>query len=250
MAKPETREKILDEQSDDHILSLLTWMNLTNSYPMPDKQLFEPDPSESLGAVAQLQGVIDVSTIPGAIACFYDELVTIALDTSCTGFLSMYLSGYANGNLDAIRTLLMHPDTILGASDGGAHVNVMCDASYPSFVLQHFVRDRTRGEKIPLAAAVQLLSAKPARVYGLDDRGTLEVGKKADLNIIDLDALQLQMPRLVDDLPSNSERILQAADGFVATIVSGEVTFRNGVHTGAKPGRLLRGRRPATAVAA
>ena len=97
---------------------------------------------------------------------------------------------------------------------------------------------------------MQLLSAKPARVYGLDDRGTLEVGKKADLNIIDLDALQLQMPRLVDDLPSNSERILQAADGFVATIVSGEVTFRNGVHTGAKPGRLLRGRRPATAVAA
>ncbi|MGI9294183.1 MAG: amidohydrolase family protein, partial [Pseudomonadales bacterium] len=120
----------------------------------------------------------------------------------------------------------------------------------PSFVLQHFVRDRCRGEKIPLEAAIHVMSSKPARIYGLDDRGTVEVGKKADLNIIDLDTLELKMPHLVDDLPSKSERIIQNVDGFVATIVSGEVTFRNGEHTGAKPGRLLRGRRTKEAQAA
>lgn len=241
MATAEIREKILEEQSDDHILSLLTWMNLANSYPMPDKQLFEPESSDSVAAEAQ-RASIDVTAISDAVAFFYDRLVAIAVQTQCKGFLTTYLSGYADGNLDTVKALLTHPDTILGASDGGAHVNVMCDASYPSFVLQHFVRDRTRGEKIPLEQAIEVMSAKPARAYGLDDRGTIEVGKKADLNIIDLENLDLKMPHLVDDLPSQSERILQKVDGYVATIVSGEVTYRDGVHTGAKPGRLLRNR--------
>jgi N-acyl-D-aspartate/D-glutamate deacylase len=167
-----------------------------------------------------------------------------------TGFLTTYLSGYSEGNLDAIQTLLTHPNTILGASDGGAHVNVMCDASYPSFVLQHFVRDRTRGEKIPLEQAIYIMAKQPAEVYGLHDRGSVEVGKKADLNIIDLQNLDLKMPRLVDDLPSNSERILQDVEGFTAIIVNGEVTYRNGGYTGAKPGRLLRGRQASATAAA
>lgn len=238
MAKPEVREKILNEQSEDNVLSMLIGMNLTNSFPMPDKQLFEPDPVDSVAALAERDGTIS----NGAVAVFYDKLVEIAVQTQCKGFLSTYLSGYDDGNLDAIKALLTNPNTILGASDGGAHVNVMCDASYPSFVLQHFVRDRTRGEKISLETAIQVMSSKPARVYGLDDRGTVEVGKKADLNIIDLDNMELKMPRLVGDLPSKSERILQDVDGYLATIVNGEITYRNGQHTGAKPGRLLRGR--------
>jgi len=247
MAKPEVREKILSEQPDDHVLSLLLAWNLTASFPMPDKQLFEPEPKDSVAAIAERDG----SMANGPVAVFYDNLVSIAHESQGTGFVTTYLSGYADGNVDAVRSLLLHPDTILGASDGGAHVNVMCDASYPSFMLQHFVRDRSRGEKIPLETAIHLMAKQPADVYGLYDRGSVEVGKKADLNIIDLENLELKMPRLIDDLPGNSERIVQDVEGFTATIVSGELTYQNGEFTGAKPGRLLRGRQaPAAETAA
>ena len=241
MARPETRKQILFELPEDHVLSVLIGMNLGNSFAMPDRQIFEPGPDDSLASIARREGRLE----EGAMAVFYDELVGIGLASQGTGFVSTYLSGYCDGDLEDIRKLLMHPDTVLGASDGGAHVNVMCDASYTSFVLQHFVRDRTRGEKIPLEDAIQVMTQQPAALYGLDDRGTLEVGKKADINVIDLDRLELKMPRLVNDLPGASERIIQDVVGYIATIVSGEVTYRDGTLTGARPGRLLRGRQPA-----
>lgn len=135
---------------------------------------------------------------------------------------------------------MLHPDTVVGAADGGAHVNVICDASYTTFMLQHWVRDRTRGEKLSVEQAVRMLTKDPAELYGLSDRGVIEVGKKADVNVIDLEALSLHMPWVANDLPTGAPRLLQKADGYVATLLSGELTYRNGVDTGQRPGRLVR----------
>lgn len=239
MATADIRQKILEEQPEDHVLSFLIGMNLKNSFRMVDQPIFEPEPDQSLLAIAEKNAHIEA----GAIAVFYDNLVEVGQLSEGTGFVAMFLSGYSDGNLDDLQALLLHPETVVGASDGGAHVNVMCDASYTSFMLQHFVRDRTRGEKIPVETAVHLMSQGPAELYGLNDRGVIAIGKKADINIIDLERLRLKMPKLVNDLPGNSERIIQDVDGYIATIVSGEVTYREGKHTGLKPGRLIRNRR-------
>ena len=137
--------------------------------------------------------------------------------------------------------MMLHPRTVLGLSDGGAHCGLICDASMPTYLLTHWVRDRTRGERIPLEQAVRLQTGNTAAVYGLTDRGTLEPGKKADLNLIDFDALRLHAPEMVFDLPAGGRRLVQRVDGYRATIVSGEVTFENGEPTGARPGGLVRG---------
>jgi N-acyl-D-aspartate/D-glutamate deacylase len=131
---------------------------------------------------------------------------------------------------------------VLGLSDGGAHCGLICDASMPTYLLTHWARDRTRGERIPLEQAVRLQTGNTATVYGLTDRGTLEVGKKGDINVIDLDALRLHAPEMVFDLPAGGRRLVQRVDGYRATVVSGEVTFEDGEATGARPGRLVRGR--------
>ena len=111
----------------------------------------------------------------------------------------------------------------------------------PTYMLSHWVRDRARGERVPLEAAIKMLTKDGADLYGLGDRGTLEVGKKADVNIIDLDNINIERPRAVDDLPAGGRRLVQPAHGYVATIVSGVVTRRNDQDTGARPGRLVRG---------
>ena len=156
------------------------------------------------------------------------------------GFLHVYMGNYADGNLDAVYELMAHPHTIVGAADGGAHVNVICDASYTTFMLQHWVRDRKRGAKLPVESAVKMLTKDPADLYGLNDRGVIAAGKKADINIIDLEALNLHMPWVANDLPTGAPRLLQKADGYVATLVAGQVTCSNGRDTGARPGRLVR----------
>jgi N-acyl-D-aspartate/D-glutamate deacylase len=120
---------------------------------------------------------------------------------------------------------------------------MICDASWPAFVLQHWVRDRTRGAKIELEAAVKMMAKEGADLYGLSDRGTIEVGKRGDLNVIDLAAVELQLPEVIDDLPTGASRIVQRASGFDVTVCSGEVTFRGGEPTGARPGKLIRGKR-------
>ena len=126
---------------------------------------------------------------------------------------------------------------MIGLSDGGAHVKMICDASAPTYLLTHWARDRSRGDRLPLETVVRKQAAGTAAVVGLDDRGTIEVGKKADLNVIDFEHLELHVPRSVDDLPAGGRRILQDATGYVATIVTGVVTRRDGVDTGARPGR-------------
>ena len=138
--------------------------------------------------------------------------------------------------------LLVHPQSVLGLGDGGAHVDLICDAGYPSFLLSYWVRDRTRGT-VPLETAVKILTSEPAAMYGLRDRGAVEPGLKADLNVIDVDAVAPQPIEVVHDLPAGAKRVLQRTDGFVATIVDGQVVQRDGVDTGARPGRVVRGAR-------
>jgi N-acyl-D-aspartate/D-glutamate deacylase len=139
--------------------------------------------------------------------------------------------------------MLLHPRAAAGLGDGGAHCGVICDASQPTFMLTHWTRDRDRGERLPLEWMVKKQTHDTARLYGLTDRGTIEVGALADLNLIDYDRLQLTNPRVVADLPAGGKRLLQGAVGYVETIKSGVTTFAEGVETGARPGTLVRGAR-------
>jgi N-acyl-D-aspartate/D-glutamate deacylase len=136
--------------------------------------------------------------------------------------------------------MLNHPHTMVGLADGGAHYGMICDASFPTFYLTRWVRDAADHERIPLPRAIAALTSEPADAVGFSDRGRLRIGAKADINVIDLDALQLHTPSMVRDLPAGGKRLWQAADGYAATIVGGVVTYADGQHTGALPGRLVR----------
>jgi N-acyl-D-aspartate/D-glutamate deacylase len=166
---------------------------------------------------------------------FYDHLAAGEL-------LLGAFTNYAQASEDHLAEMISDPNTVIGLSDGGAHVKMICDASAPTYLLTHWVRDRSRGERLPLETVIEKQAAGTAAAVGLDDRGTIEVGKKADVNVIDLDHLILHPPRSVDDLPAGGRRILQDATGYVATIVSGVVTRRGDRDTGARPGRLVRAR--------
>lgn len=237
LMKPERRSRILADEIQSPLLkngAMVVMHALNAIYVCRDKQIFEPDPSTSLAA--RLAESND--TAEGVL---YDAMCEVAAgDSGRPGFLHVYMGNYADGDLNAVHELITHPDVIVGAADGGAHVNVICDASYTSFMLQHWVRDRQRGEKISLESAVRMLSKEPADLYGLNDRGLVAEGKKADLNVIDLENLELQLPWVANDLPTGAPRILQRAKGYIATIVSGEVTLRNGEDTGVRPGKLVR----------
>jgi N-acyl-D-amino-acid deacylase len=164
----------------------------------------------------------------------------VLYDAMCAGSLQLSLGGYRHGDLSSTYGLLTHPATVLGLADGGAHCSIICDSSMPSFLLQHWVRDRTRGPKLSLADGVRMLTSRPAQVYGLTDRGRLAAGLRADVNIIDLDAMTLGVPEFLHDLPAGAPRVVQRASGYDMTICAGEVTFRHGAATGALPGRLVR----------
>jgi len=158
-----------------------------------------------------------------------------------TGFIYLPILNYADGNLDFLEPLQHSDDTVNSLSDGGAHCGTICDAASPTFMLQHWVRDRKRGNKISLENAVKRQCRDTARLYGLDDRGILAPGYLADINVIDLDAIKLGKPWLAFDLPAGGKRLLQKAEGYVCTIKTGVVTFRDGKWTGATPGGLIRG---------
>ena len=195
-------------------------------YPLGDPPDYEPLPELSIAGRAASSGrdPFDV---------FYDHLAAGEL-------LLGAFTNYAQASEDHLAEMISDPNTVIGLSDGGAHVKMICDASAPTYLLTHWVRDRSRGERLPLELVIQKQAAGTAAAVGLDDRGTLEVGKKADVNVIDLDHLTLHQPRSVDDLPAGGRRILQDASGYKATIVSGVVTRRDDRDTGARPGRLVR----------
>lgn len=157
------------------------------------------------------------------------------------GFIYFPILNYAEGNLDFLEPLQHAGDTVNSLSDGGAHCGTICDAASPTFMLQHWVRDRKRGNRITLENAIKRQCHDTARLYGLDDRGVLATGYLADINVIDMDKIALGKPWLAFDLPAGGKRLLQKASGYAATIKSGKVTFRNGEMTGAFPGGLIRG---------
>ena len=230
MRDPQRREKILSEvTAPDAALGFIMWNKL---YPMTDPPNYEPTADQSVAVQSEAVGQTPLE---------------FAYDFLCQGdgqnVLFAPLFNYANGNLDATREMMLHPRVAMGLSDGGAHCGVICDASMPTFMLTHWTRDRSRGETLPLEWTVKRMTHDTAELYGLSDRGTLEVGKKGDVNVIDYDALQLERPQAVHDLPTDAMRLIQKSRGYVATIVSGEVISRNGEETGARPGQLIRGAR-------
>ena len=166
----------------------------------------------------------------------YDML----LENDGRAFLFMPFANYANYNLDACGEMIAHPDCVMGLGDGGAHVGIISDASYPTYLLTHWGRDRARG-RFELGWLIKRQTADTARAVGLNDRGVIAPGMKADLNVIDFGKLGVESPKMAFDLPAGGKRLLQGAKGYVATIVSGETVYRNGQETGALPGKLVRG---------
>jgi N-acyl-D-amino-acid deacylase len=239
LADPAMKAAILSEDdlpADPSLLFdgmfALVQYSLKRLYALGNPPDYEPTPDRTVAAIAKARGEDPLSTL-------YD----LMLERNATAMLMLPLFNYAEGNHDAIREMMLHPAGVLGLSDGGAHCGMICDASYPTFLLTHWARDRKRGEKLSLEYVIRKQSKDTADLFGLTDRGTIERGKKADINVIDMDALTLHPAAMAWDLPAGGNRILQGASGYEATIVSGTVTRRKDVDTGARPGRLVRGAR-------
>jgi len=199
-------------------------------YEMDPDFDYEPDATASVNARAEAAGVS-----PQEYA--YDMMCA----DDGTGFIYLPILNYADGNLDFLHPLQHADDTVNSLSDGGAHCGTICDAASPTFMLEHWVKNRSRGDRITLENAIKRQSRDTAVLYGLDDRGLIAPGYLADINIIDMDDLKLGKPWLAFDLPAGGKRLLQKATGYVATIKSGVVTFENGAWTGKAPGSLIRG---------
>ncbi|BBY59092.1 N-acyl-D-amino-acid deacylase family protein [Mycolicibacterium sarraceniae] len=237
MRKPEVRERILNDKpaSDGHPLMFAAqaWNYM---YPLGDPPNYEPAEEDSIGARAIARGVSPLEEA-------YDRL----LDDDGHAMLLVTLANFRDNSLDTVAELIQREDVVLGLGDGGAHYGMICDASFPTYMLTHWVRDRAAG-RLSVERVIQELTSVPARIAGLADRGRLAVGYKADVNLIDADALRLHQPTIKSDLPAGGRRLDQTADGYVATIVAGEVIAENGVPTSARPGKLIRGRQPAPAL--
>jgi N-acyl-D-aspartate/D-glutamate deacylase len=199
-------------------------------YEMDPDFDYEPGPDASVNARARAAG-IDAQEYAYDLLCRDDG----------KGFIYLPILNYADGNLDFLHALQHADDTVNSLSDGGAHCGTICDAASPTFMLEHWVKGRSRGERITLEQAIKRQCRDTAVLYGLEDRGVIAPGYLADINVIDMDRLKLGKPWLAFDLPAGGKRLLQKADGYVATIKSGVVTFRGGQWTGATPGGLIRG---------
>jgi N-acyl-D-aspartate/D-glutamate deacylase len=207
--------------------------NLHKLFPLGDPPDYEPASECSVTALAAAQGRTTDEVL-------YD----LMLERDGKELLYLPLLDYSACNLDAVREMLVHPATVLGLGDGGAHCGVLCDASLPTFMLTHWARDRSRGEQLPVETVVHLQSRRTAELYGFRDRGLLAPGYLADLNVIDHDGLVLEPPEMVYDLPASGKRLVQRARGYAATIKAGRVVREQGEATGERPGRLLRGPQP------
>ncbi|KQH78210.1 amidohydrolase [Mycobacterium gordonae] len=237
MRKPEVRARILaDKPGQGHpilyVAQMWDWI-----FPLDDNPNYEPNPADSIGARARARGVDPMEEA-------YDRL----LDDDGRAMLLVATSNLERNSLDTVGKLLHRDDVVLGLGDGGAHYGMICDASYSTYFLTHWARDRKSG-RFSVAEAVRELTSVPARIAGLADRGRIAAGFKADLNVIDHAALRLHKPVIAHDLPAGGRRLDQTAQGYVATVVSGEVIAENGVPTSARPGKLVRGRQSAPAPA-
>ncbi|HEY2753510.1 N-acyl-D-amino-acid deacylase family protein [Phenylobacterium sp.] len=247
MKKPEVRAALLAEDSpliraaigegatDAALATALGPASLLwRIFPLGEQPDYEPDREGSVAGLAEAAGVTPLEMM-------YDLLVR-------EGGRELFyqpLGGYVTYNFDFFRKNMQHPNVLFGLSDGGAHCGVIADAGMPTFILTHWARDRSKGDRFPLEFLVRKLSSDTARAYGLNDRGQLKPGLLADVNVIDFDRLRLFRPEAVNDLPAGGKRLVQRADGYRYTIKSGQVTFEDGKSTGALPGRLVRGGREA-----
>ncbi len=239
MRRPEVRRAILQESAQREATTDFTGFivevfepALVLTFALSEPLNYEPELSQSVYAQAVALGKDPV-----------EHMYDLLLEDEGRAFYALLGSNYVNGSLDVCREMMLEDHTVTGLSDAGAHVSLISDCSVSTFHLTHWVRDRSRGERLGLELVVRKLSATNAELYGFTDRGTIEVGKRADLNVIDLANLTIKRPQLRHDLPTQAARILQGASGYLATVVNGVVTRRNDADTGARPGRLVRGSR-------
>jgi N-acyl-D-amino-acid deacylase len=230
LRRPEVRQQILEQDSTSGLIPGMNELVASawdRMYPLGSPPVYEPGPEDSVAAKAAAAGVSPAE---------------YAYDLMLEGeFIYMPILGYARGSLEDIRTMMQHENAIFGLSDGGAHCALICDASMPTFLLTYWVRDREKGERFPIEWIVHQQTQKTAAFYDMHDRGVIAPGMKADVNVIDLDALHIHAPQMVDDLPARGKRLIQKIDGYRYTIQTGQVTYEEGAPTGALPGRLIRG---------
>ena len=235
---PAFRARLLDQipaQGDGAPAVRRRFADFGHLYPLGDIPDYEPAPERSIARMASAR-----SMEPAALA------LDLLSENDGRNFLYTPFLNYAEGNLDACGEMLAHPDTVFGLGDGGAHVGMIADASFPTYFLSHWARDRSYG-RLPVGRVVEQLTSNTARTVGLHDRGVVARGMKADLNVIDFDRLSCETPVMGYDLPAGGKRLLQGAHGYRATVVAGAITYRDGEATGALPGRLVRGGRDTAA---
>ncbi len=241
LSDPSFKAQLLQEESEIspelELLGALLTGGFSMQFEMPEGFNYEPGPEDSIEALAKAAGI-------SAAEYAYDVL----MQDEGRGFIYFPLLNYADGNLNFLEPVLASDDCVNSLSDGGAHCGTICDAAAPTFMLQHWVRDRA-GHKISLAHAIKRQCYDTSRLYGLEDRGVVAEGFLADLNIIDLEALKLNAPWVAHDLPAGGKRLLQTAEGYRVTIKSGVVTFREGTWQETTPGQLIRGPQSAPATA-
>jgi N-acyl-D-amino-acid deacylase len=235
LREPERRKRIVAEHPR-HVpdgFARITLSAFHRHFPLGDRPDYEPTPEHSLAAEAARLG-------KPVLEHAYDRLI----ENDGTTMIYLPLNNYAHGDLEDVRAMMTSPHALFGLSDGGAHCNFICDGTFPTTALAHWTKDRTRGPLLPVEFIVHQQTQRPARHVGWLDRGVIAPGYLADLNIIDLDQLSLRSPRIVADLPAGGTRLLQDACGYDFTFKRGVATFENGEHTGAFPGRLVRGAQP------
>ena len=235
MAKPETRAAIMSEGSlrPDAPGSMENVFGLFARaagllYPLGNPVDYEPDVSATLGAQARAEGK-DI----------LDHLYDFLIADGGTRFASLSTADIPP-RMDVLREMLTDPNTVTGLSDAGAHVTLICDGTMPTTQLTYWARDRRMGEQLPLEFVVAKQSARNAALYGLTDRGSLQVGKRADVNVIDHANLSVAAPVAHHDLPAGGTRLMQPVSGYLATMCNGHITLRDDTDTGARPGRLVR----------
>ena len=228
---PTLRAQLLTEEAgskNPFVRALLA--NFGKIFVLGDPPDYEPTEDKTVAAIAKNRGVSEV-----------EVALDLMLENNGRGVLYFPFLNFADGNLDSTRTMLESNATLPGLSDGGAHVGMICDGSFPTTLLTHWGRDRTRGDKLPLELLIKKQSCDTAHWVGLHDRGVLMPGYRADINVIDFDKLRLHLPEINYDLPAGGRRLMQRATGYTATLVAGEVTYLDGTPTDAKPGKLVRG---------
>jgi N-acyl-D-aspartate/D-glutamate deacylase len=230
MRDPTRRTRILNEKAVKIHAVGDSLVDMRWTFPLADPPNYEPDPTTSIGAEATRLGI-------DPLELMYDRL----LEERGGNSFFVAIGNFRNGTLDDVRRMFDHDRLVLGLGDGGAHYGFLSDASYPTFMLSYWTRERSR-DRIPIERAVKMLTRDPASAVGLNDRGLLKTGYKADINILDYDRLMLRKPILIHDLPGGGSRLDQKARGYIATFVSGEPIARNDEPTKARPGRLVRGR--------